>query len=160
EAAMMDRRKLLGTIGAMAAGCCLCGGRAHSRPRLIGCFSADGRLTRDDIDQWTQHDPDPNVDSEFDVRGSDFGFPVDPAAAFYPDGNEPNAFATTVVWQRGRPDGTVVFGSGIARRLTARRGRYASTIVVAHEMAHILQFKRGFSEPGVRLETHADFMAG
>lgn len=100
------------------------------------------------------------VELDFDVKASDFGFAINPAMAFYPDGNDLNAFATTTEWQRGRRDGTVVIGMNMARKLTAAPGRYISTIVVAHEMGHILQFKRGLRTPGVQMETHADFMAG
>lgn len=97
--------------------------------------------------------------------GRQFG--VIPGFAYYRDGAQPNARATSQILL-GNTDGTVLFGLTLLNNLVARtRPDAAIMAVCAHEFAHILSFKNGmihdlvpnFNVP-FRGEQFADYMAG
>jgi hypothetical protein len=102
-------------------------------------------------------------------------FRVNPALCFYDDGDAPNALAMPDVLFADGPDGTVLIGDKLTQyewtrdrqinyfplKLTIGGAWQSLEIVVAHEFAHILQFKRGLPPGGPwQMEPHADFMAG
>jgi hypothetical protein len=85
-----------------------------------------------------------------------------PASFFYDDSGSRNAFAVPDVVDPRFPDGTVVCGLELISTELKRDGRgYAVPTILAHEFAHIMQFKliQGF-QGSSRAELHADYMAG
>jgi hypothetical protein len=92
------------------------------------------------------------------------------ALCFFDDGDAPNAFAIPRRMFPDGPDGTVLLGinlvelewrrndqQGVDRKVLDQSLR----IILAHEYAHILQYKNGMTPNGPwQMEPHADFMAG
>jgi hypothetical protein len=94
-------------------------------------------------------------------------FGVHPGFVFIDDAGAPNAYADQQSWLADKPDGTVLLGVGFlaeVRRLQQGQTSFYnenSFFIVLHEMAHILQFKRGMAgRADWQMEPHADFMAG
>lgn len=183
---MIGRRTFLG--GVAAGGLCLCHGtasgqwpgsgttyRANVKVPVGGCnldrsgaveFLRRYRVSKDlsDFDQ-------DQTDAEFEVleyletcaiaAGEWFG--VEPDFGYYQDAKGLNAFATPARMFGGRePDGSVLFGKGLLTRyLTRSNGsKTAIAVIVAHEYAHILQFKRARNGVCPEVELEADFLAG
>ena len=103
----------------------------------------------------------------------DFG--VTAALCFYDNSDGMNAMAMPDAMFADGPDGTVLMGDNLTRLEWGREpiiplfpfkftigGAWQSVeIIVAHEYAHILQYKKGFRPNGPwEMEPHADFMAG
>jgi hypothetical protein len=88
-------------------------------------------------------------------------YQVQPRGFYYLDGATPNAMATSQVVTPYGPDGTVVFGMTLLQQefQADPEGRVVRAIM-AHEFAHLVQFKRGLTTPGKRPELQADYMAG
>jgi len=118
---------------------------------------------------------DPSVDLFADLRlklvAGRQKFGVRPTVRLIDDTGSPNAYATPRVYSPEGPDGTVLFGLNLLREIDAmesflsnemlKEQRENSTFVALHEMAHLLQFKRGLSPGGAwQMEPHADFLAG
>jgi hypothetical protein len=91
-----------------------------------------------------------------------------PGFAYYDDGNEKNAFATTYS-RLSNADGTVLFGLGLLREVLSQPEHpdVAATAICAHEYGHIVQYKLGLTPRLMagqgtrkRVELHADFLAG
>jgi hypothetical protein len=104
---------------------------------------------------------------------NDFG--VAAALCFYDDSEGMNAMAMPDPLFPDGPDGTVLMGDNLTRLEWRREpiiplgpfnfsvgGAWQSVeIIVAHEYAHILQYKKGLPPNGPwEMEPHADFMAG
>ncbi|MDQ6903349.1 MAG: DUF2800 domain-containing protein [Bacteroidota bacterium] len=89
-------------------------------------------------------------------------FLVAPIFFFYDDANGKNAFATEKVYQQNGPDGTVFLGRRLFNSEFIRSpGGTSIPIIIAHEYAHIVDFKYGvLNEPGIRRELFADYLAG
>jgi len=89
-------------------------------------------------------------------------FGVSPRGFYMRDNGSPNAFATSEVINALGPDGTVTFGLELMGREIQRDGGigFSIPVIMAHEFAHILQFKRGVRLPTKRMELQADFLAG
>jgi hypothetical protein len=100
-------------------------------------------------------------------------FGVRPAFRAYDDAPAPNAFAVpTAKFPEEGPDGVVLLGALlVAKELerfpvsrvmgAAEPGQESILLILAHEWAHILQFKNGMaSDKRWQMEPHADFMAG
>jgi hypothetical protein len=80
---------------------------------------------------------------------------------FYLVDQPPNAYATPEIANSLGPDGTVLLGQNLMSAELAQDPSGAALIaVMAHEFAHLVQFKMGFQSPGRRAELHADFIAG
>jgi hypothetical protein len=80
---------------------------------------------------------------------------------FYLVDPSPNAYATPEVANQFGPDGTVLLGQNLmSLELGQDPSGAALVAVMAHEFAHLVQFKNGFASPGKRAELHADFIAG
>ena len=80
---------------------------------------------------------------------------------FYFVDQPPNAMATPEIANSLGPDGTILFGQNMLVQQLSRDPTGATLVaVMAHEFAHIAQFRGGVREPGKRTELHADFMAG
>jgi hypothetical protein len=105
----------------------------------------------------------PNWDAGLtgEIHLAETGFMVHPNFGIIQDGNSPNAFAMPRVTNPNFPDGTVAFGINLLRNELGSTGTGCSTAaIVAHEYAHILQFKAGGVPQGKYSELHADFLAG
>jgi len=97
-------------------------------------------------------------------------FGILPGFAYYDDYEGPNAFATPDVNRELRnPDGTVLFGKRLLKKLLAlpENPDAAVVAVCAHEFGHILQIKRKLKariiigqRTNKRVELQADFFAG
>ena len=86
---------------------------------------------------------------------------------FIDDTGAPNAYASPDAWIPEKPDGTVMLGVKFlaeVRQLQQGQTQFYndnSFFIVLHEMAHILQFKRGLAQRADwQMEPHADFLAG
>jgi hypothetical protein len=89
-------------------------------------------------------------------------FGVSPRGFFFDDRRSPNAYATSDVVNESGPDGTIVFGLRLLQGELARDGGIGFSVpaIMAHEFAHLVQFKNGIDLPTVQMELQADFMAG
>jgi hypothetical protein len=84
---------------------------------------------------------------------------VNPEVCTFDDSASPNAYATPghLKGPVFNSEGVVLFGMTFMSELNKDQ----TAIVVAHEMAHILQFNSGMKPGGPwQMEPHADFMAG
>lgn len=111
---------------------------------------------------WTGN---PVIDQGYQLEGLALSqtFQVAPSGAFMDDSLSPNAMATPerLLGPQNGPDGTVIFGMNLITREIWRDGiGMAVAGIMAHEFAHIRQFKRGSFEPGRDSELEADFLAG
>lgn len=107
---------------------------------------------------------DPSLDmairSEIEHICGVFGLnPVD--FAFYDDENQPNAWAKCGC-DHSNCSGTVRLGRNLLRKELTERyaGDYAVVGILAHEIAHVLQCRKGWSSNNEVRELHADFLAG
>jgi hypothetical protein len=162
----MNRRTFLGhSIALVAIHNFLCCGKAHAMPTAQGCrLSAanaghGGRVLKSSGDPVT----DLLVRTLLDRQS----FGVHPGIVFIDDGNSPNAFARPDALSADGPDGTIMLGVKLFSMIKQTKLDDLSyidensTFVTFHEMAHILQFKRGMSPAGPwQMEPHADFLAG
>lgn len=89
-------------------------------------------------------------------------FGVTPRGYFFDDGGAPNAYATNKVVNPLGPDGTVVFGLQLVNSELRRDGGYGLAVpaIMAHEFAHIVQFKRASTLSTKQKELQADYLAG
>jgi hypothetical protein len=90
-------------------------------------------------------------------------FLVIPNFFFYDDNDGVNAKASDEVTNQYRPDGTIVFGKRLFNRQTIKpNGSTAIPIIIAHEFAHIADFKYGILSHVTKKkkELFADYMAG
>ena len=109
---------------------------------------------------------DPALDAFYQNEGLNlvYTFGISPPGFFYDDAAGPNAFATSemFIYHPQRPDGTVVLGIRLMideLRNDGGRG-HAVRAILAHEFAHLAQFRAGGTERGKRPELQADFLAG
>lgn len=147
---------------------------------LEGCLAASGNAQPTlawvySIAPWLPEFPGLGVtiDAQLSVISSDAAkaFEVSPNMRLYDDQDvrHANAFATAAN-SEGSSDGSMRLGvnlvaSEIRRFMNAEWGRtrlYAFTItaVIAHELAHIAQVKRGKAKSGRNTELQADYLAG
>lgn len=98
--------------------------------------------------------------SESPILSSSFG--VTPMGWFYDDSEGENAMATSAVTNFQFPDGTVIIGLRLIQAELYRDGGVGLSIpgILAHEYAHIVQFKAGRHPATPVNELHADFLAG
>ncbi len=89
-------------------------------------------------------------------------FGVTPRGFFFDDGNAPNAFASGKVTNQLGPDGTVAFGLNLLNKELQRDGGSGLAVpaIMAHEFAHIVQFKRNSTLSVRDKELQADYLAG
>jgi hypothetical protein len=72
----------------------------------------------------------------------------------------PNAVAIDYPLDKRYPDGTVLYGKKLLEREYSK-GRFGIPTTIAHEFAHIMQYKRKFPAMTTKWqELHADFLAG
>lgn len=106
----------------------------------------------------------PQLDAAFQREGLALvqTFQVAPWGYFLDDRGSPNAMASPDVSNPNGPDGTVVIGLTLLQAELARdRGVGLSVpAIMAHEFAHIVQFKRNVRLPTSKMELQADFLAG
>jgi hypothetical protein len=114
-----------------------------------------------------------NIDGALLTDGAELGrlFGVDPAIFYLRESRGPNAYATasrfpSLLAAEGRTyccsDGTVLLGLHLIDYEQKATGGTGQSIpaILAHEYAHIAQFKYGFPYTGKRRELHADYLAG
>lgn len=90
-------------------------------------------------------------------------FGVSPDLFYLYDGHGPNAYATSQISNPNLPDGTVLLGFSLIQQecLQSASGTCSSIpIVMAHEFAHIVDFKYGTGLTGMHKELFADYLAG
>jgi hypothetical protein len=153
----------------VGAGCLWCRGAAAFSPN--GCRLAQGSLKGGRDRAVREFYDDPLIDSQtHDMRD----FPIDAAVLFYDDSDNPNAMAVPDVLSPRHPDGTVLLGTTLIGRVNQlhpdqlgygykRYGQLNENVgfIFTHELAHILQFKKGMKPRGPwQMEPHADYMAG
>jgi len=178
---LMNRRQFI--VGALSSAP-ICSRCAAARSRVNGCRTigaADVALSKP-LPRRTA----PRVEDSASILDAtmwfedyrttaqnDFG--VTAALCFYDDSDGMNAIAMPDALFPDGPDGTVLMGDNLTRLEWRREpifplGSFKFTIggawqsveiIVAHEFAHILQYKKGFPPNGPwEMEPHADFMAG
>jgi hypothetical protein len=137
---------LLKTITTVGQGCFL-----NSSPSSLG--------------QTTKFSGNPNLDQintqEYYYLVQKFG--VSPDIFYLHDGKLPNAYATPQISNPNFPDGTVLIGFSLIQQecLQSPSGTCSSIpIVMAHEFAHIVDFKYGTGLNGKYKELFADYLAG
>lgn len=90
-------------------------------------------------------------------------FGVRPDIYYLIDGNQPNAYATNQISNPNFPDGTVLIGFTMIQNECLQSSSStcsAVPIIMAHEFAHIVDFKYGTGLSGKRKELFADYLAG
>lgn len=103
------------------------------------------------VDQW--------LGVEINFAQNQFG--VRPAFFVFDDRHSPNAYATNRVYHPAFRDGAVAFGLQLlSNEIYSTNSYCSSAAIVAHEYAHILQFKYGTPLRGKYVELQADFLAG
>lgn len=98
---------------------------------------------------------------EYDLLASIFN--VRPNFFYLLDEGSPNAYATSEITNNGFPDGTVMLGFSLVQIecLNSPSGTCSSIpIILAHEFAHIIDYKYGTGLSGKNKELFADFLAG
>ena len=89
-------------------------------------------------------------------------FRVHPGFFLCRESNGPNAFATEATIDPGTT-GSVFLGVALAKSEVRRTGQYNNftlPAILAHETAHILQFRHGSDLPTKAKELQADYLAG
>lgn len=89
-------------------------------------------------------------------------FGVSPSGFFFAEGSGRNAYATSQVLSPNGPDGTIVMGLSLIRAELQRDGGAGLAVpaIMAHEFAHVVQFKRGSRMSVKEKELQADYLAG
>ncbi|MBV8410368.1 MAG: hypothetical protein JOY64_22270 [Alphaproteobacteria bacterium] len=165
----MDRRTFLSSGLLVGAGCLLCRQAAAFSPN--GCRLAQGALKRGTEIRVRERYGDEMIDLQTQDMHD---LPVNAAVLFYDDSASPNAMAVRDVYSPEHPDGTVLLGTTLIGQVNQlhpdqlhygykRYGQVNDNVgfIFAHELAHILQYKKGMDAGGAwQMEPHADFMAG
>jgi hypothetical protein len=138
------------------------------QPQYRGCFfktahAASGSIkTKYTLFSLPPNDPLYNVTVAEIIRIQGC-FGVFPIFFFYDDRDGNNAMATDEVVQQNGPDGTVIFGRRLFNREFIKTyGGTTIPIIMAHEYAHIVDYKYGALQHAgsKRTELFADFLAG
>jgi hypothetical protein len=148
------------------------------RPSLTGCLGANGQVGMEALFPYVYNSAPllglqlgSVVDAQIAGTLSDLGqqFDVNFSARYFNDQSQANAFATSTD-SEGSRDGTIRVGvylvaNEVNRFLRERYSpsnqyTYSVTAVLAHEIGHLLQFKRQNTSPGRNTELQADFLAG
>jgi hypothetical protein len=89
-------------------------------------------------------------------------FGVSPRGFFFNDEGAPNAYATNRAENSAGPDGTVVLGLTLVNAELRRDGGAGLAVpaIMAHEFAHIVQYKRNSPLSTKLKELQADYLAG
>jgi len=162
----MNRRTLLEGLLAAAA-TCGCTRSAGARSAARGCRMAAAGAGAEERPPVLKSSGD-NVTNLLVLAHSDSAyFGVRPGFVFIDDAGAPNAYASPEAWVPEKQDGTVLLGVKFlaeVRQLQQGQTQFYndnSFFIALHEMAHILQFKRGMAQrTDWQMEPHADFLAG
>lgn len=129
-----------------------------------GCWVARGFGNSADSPRLLGSSGNPEIDNAHQREGLALvqTFRVSPRGFFFDDRGAPNAYATNKVVNSMGPDGTVVFGLTLINSELKRDGGYGLAVpaIMAHEFAHLLQFKRNSKLPTKQMELQADYLAG
>lgn len=159
-----------------ACGCAAISAPASAQqPKRLGCMASNGSIPEEFSEGLHEANFNPTTtgNSEWDrplgialAKMAAF-FKVYPSVGMFDDQSQPQALAyeTSI---RGSTDGTVVLGRNFLVRLMSSYADTGVAVVgiLAHEFAHIFQYKRDLvtklvKDDKVRLaELHADFLAG
>jgi hypothetical protein len=130
--------------------------------KIQGCYYGGAASN---LGQVTRYSGSPYLDQinneEYFYLVSIFG--VTPNMLYLIDGNTPNAYATPNVSNPQLPDGTVLLGLSLIQSecgASASRTCSAVPIIMAHEFAHIVDFKYKTQLQGKHKELFADYLAG
>ena len=139
--------------------------QAKSQPfnfqRLDGCALNAGQFSGlENSTRFYSRTGNQEIDQAFraEVRLLESAFQVRPSFVFYDDNISPGAYASS--------NGIVAFGLNLVQnqfRQASLGGPLGIAAIMAHEYAHIAQFKSGTPSNTDRIkyrELHADFMAG
>ncbi|HAY3549827.1 neutral zinc metallopeptidase [Elizabethkingia meningoseptica] len=129
----------------------------YSQTCFISNFSSLGNLTKYSGNVYI----DQVMSKEWQFLVQKFG--VMPDIYYYHEQNGSNAYATTTVYNQNFKDGTVAVGFGLIRDECAQSqsGSCISVaIIMAHEFAHIVDFKYNIQLEGKYAELFADYLAG
>jgi hypothetical protein len=180
----MDRRQFF-AAGITAGLLCVCGrvGPANSQASTHGCRMAAGDARTFGYKLAARSGASAEIDEFVQKASRHLGdaLGVRPAVFFWDDKGAANALATPAATSPDGPDGTVLLGTTLVKEEIRRpsdkrldhplikealkdvpRGHLASIyLILAHEFAHILQYKKGYTPTGPwQMEPHADYMAG
>ncbi len=147
---------------------CLFSLNVSSQVKHRGCFVRKGTLMKGSVkDSYTflplsPNDPlyAPTVQVIVEIQNA---FLVYPVFFFYDDKDQNNALATDEIVEQKGPDGTILFGKRLFNReFIKTAGGTTIPIIMAHEYAHLIDFKFGaLQHAGVkRSELFADYFAG
>jgi len=130
-----------------------------------GCFlsaKADRDITTRVVEAQTvirrdQYDALMNI-----LSGLSHAFRVSPKFYIYDDRGSANAFATKEIHDSEYRDGAVMFGTKLIASEPEQTGfaNYTIAAIMAHEFAHIVQFKNGSTLSTSQKELQADYLAG
>lgn len=108
---------------------------------------------------------DANITQEYFFMESLFS--ATPEIYAMDDYDSPNAFATPELIKHNKPDGTILIGLNLMSKEMERSGQFmwgtqVIISIMAHEFAHIWQFKNNKNniQPGRIMELQADALAG
>jgi len=139
--------------------------RGNANPqRAEGCWVSAGFGNSADSPTLLSSSGNPEIDNAHQREGLALigKFGVTPRGFFFDDRGAPNAYATNKVANSLGPDGTVVFGLTLIDSELRRDNGYGLAVpaIMAHEFAHIVQYKRGSTLSTKQKELQADYLAG
>ncbi len=127
-----------------------------------GCFFD---VSRSDIGPTTKYSGNVEFDKinnqEYFYLVQKFGVSPDPY--YLIDGNQPNAYATSRISNPQFPDGTILIGFTLVQQECLQSPSMTCSsvpIIMAHEFAHIVDFKYKTGLTGKYKELFADYLAG
>lgn len=147
---------------------------------IVICFTAEGQANRRTCSARKASTSSPSIKDKYDLYSTSGNLAIDqvttnellllqssflvyPIFFFYDDNDGKNAKATDEVLYPHGPDGTVIFGKRFFNREYVRSyGGTSIPIVIAHEYAHIVDYKYGVLEhaSSKKRELFADVFAG
>lgn len=128
----------------------------------VGCYFGTSSLPENNL---TKYSGNTNFDA---INNREYNtlvavFDVHPDFYYLRDEGAPNAYATSNIANPNFPDGTIMLGFSLVQSecFNSPSGTCSSIpIILAHEFAHILDFKYGTGLTGKYKELFADYIAG
>ncbi|MDG1279295.1 MAG: hypothetical protein P8O16_18595 [Algoriphagus sp.] len=127
-----------------------------------GCYFGNSSLPQQNLTKYSGN-------SDFDeINNREYNtlvnvFDIHPDIYYLLDEESPNAYATSTITNTNFPDGTIMLGFSLIQLecLNSSSGTCSSIpIILAHEFAHIIDFKYMTGLTGKYKELFADYMAG
>lgn len=127
-----------------------------------GCFLGNNPTSVENLTKSSGNLQFDNINNrEYELLSSIFG--IRPDFYYLYDFGMPNAYATSRISNPNLPDGTVMLGFSLIKEecFNSPSGTCSAVpIILAHEFAHILDFKFGTGLSGKYKELFADYIAG